>query len=221
MLKYAEADSWFHFSDDKTPNTSKSNDALHRVEIGEIIEQKVRDFLGLKKLSHPYPSKPDIFDCENETVGETKALKRGGRVVLYTDQIRRYIRLVDGLNATSSFDRERDKFSVFYFIAAYDPKNETLTDIYKLDREKLESLFAREAKNTKWAFTNKKLKDRIDAIKEPSQISIDGKEMNRDVRYILKRNRRGSFVRLGVKDLEKLCPALSENQKDVSVRIHS
>jgi hypothetical protein len=175
----------------------------------------------LKKLSHPYSSKPDIFDYENKTIGEIKALQLGGRVVLYTDQIRRYIKLEDEINATSSFDSERNKLSVLYFIVAYDPTNNALTDIYKLDREKLKSLFVREVKNTKWAFTNKKLKDRMKAIEEPSQVSIDGKEINRSICYILKRNRRGTFVRLGVKDLEEICPTSSECEKDVSVKIHS
>ncbi len=204
--------------------------ARQNVENGKEIEQKIRDIFGFGTPIHRNSSQPDILD--KGIVGEVKSSLKGERVVLFTDQIERYIRMAE--------DR---KMSAFYFIGlyevGYDPKiydleNKVLTDIYVLGIDRLESLLRLDPSHTKWKLIGK-LKRKVENI-EKGQAFLDGNKKNglsipNDRKYdkkkkdticaLLRSNKKGAYVRLGAKELDALCPHIEERCNSAPIMLHS
>lgn len=193
-----------------------------RVRIGEVIENEIKEIFGLETEPSPFSSKPDILDYNRGIVGEIKSLKRGNRVVLYTNQIRRYIKLADELNVLRSLDGARNKMSVLYYIGVYDFENPFfLNDIYQLDRNKLEQLLGYKEKNTKWALKGMFSKHAA-ILKDDYQTLLDTEYSKKElVQRIIASNKNGSYVRLGCKELNVMCPDMVDKHNGISIKIHS
>lgn len=188
---------------------------------GEKREQEVKNLFQLRRSHHRFSSRPDILDYEKGVVGEVKSAKKGTRVVLYVDQIKRYFELAEELNTTALFDGAMKNFEVSYFIGFYKESDKMLTDIYILGRQKLETLLSElEPRNTTWNIVDKKILRELGALRDGSQTSLKAAPKRELTANVLRRNLRGRYIRIGNKELDKLCPNVSEIQNSIPVKIH-
>ncbi|MCL5239094.1 MAG: hypothetical protein M1286_01300 [Candidatus Marsarchaeota archaeon] len=177
---------------------------------GEEVERQVRDLFGLKRSKHPHSSKPDILDFTEGVVGEVKSFKKGSRVLLYVDQVRRYLELADEINATGSLDGMKTKTEPVYFVVVFDYENQKITDIYKLDREKLEKVLERQTKNQKWNIVNKRILRELRMLNDASQTLLEDAPRDELASDVLRGNPRGEYTRLNKAELDQLCPNVSD-----------
>lgn len=198
---------------------------IKNVEVGNVIEEKVRKYFNLKKDKFPTYLHPDVLDFDKRIVGDIKGIYM--HMSISAQQIERYIELKDELNSWLSKNLNGDKreMTLRYYFAFHDNGNNEfnyigLKDIYIVGENGIRYLLENKPiRKMMWSI-KLPLRRKISMIKDKQQKTLH--RCNREIikEKIINGNPRGAIIDVTKRDLEYLCPSITPELCKDNVTVH-